>query len=114
MTGKNIYENATERKRIKVTNNKPHGSVVQYEKRTSKDLRWKSQRMKIHRLGLDFCRFLNPYPRVSFFGYLSHLVKASRPLVYRFFFLRLFKFIGWYGFSSGFLVALFVFHQYFV
>ncbi len=73
-------------------------------------LRWKSQRIKIQRLGYIFYRFLNPYPRVCFlFGNHKHLAKVSRLLVRRYF-LRFLKSIGWYGY----FVVLNVFHQCFV
>jgi hypothetical protein len=66
--------------------------------------RWKSQRIKIHRLGhrfpIDFKIHTLGY---SFLLWIhKHLAKVSRLLVRRFLFLKFLRFIGWCRFSYGF------------
>ncbi len=76
---------------------------------TQREQRWKSQRIKNHRLGYRFSyRISNPYPGVllSFWNW-----QKSRGFWFADFFLKLLKSIGWYGFSYGFLVVLNLFHQ---
>ncbi len=81
---------------IKVTTYMSHGSVVHCEKRTSKDLRWKSQRIKIHRLQISVHFKFIPQGMV-FFGNHKHLAKVSRLLVYRFFDILVWIFLWFFG-----------------
>ncbi len=76
------------------------------------NLRWKSQRIKFHRLGYRFSvdLLIHTVGYSFLFGNQKHLAKVSGLLVCGFF-LDILKSIGWYGFSYGFLVVLIVFHQ---
>ncbi len=74
-------------------------------------LRWKSQRIQIHRLGYRFSKdcLIRTLGSGFLFGNHMHLAKSLRLLVCGFL-----KSTGRYGFSYGFLVVLNVFHQCFL
>jgi hypothetical protein len=62
--------------------------------------RWKSQRIKIHRLA---DRFFNPYPRVWIFVWKSQRFgKRVDTFDSQIFVLRFLKSIGWNGFPMNF------------